>query len=232
MRSICEQERERDATLARFYQRPTRAGPPNWRILRDGLQLGCSGIFPENKSQAMQHASLYAEPIDGLICAVLRGESPPWPEGGGATHESFLRRSDYHGVSALLNEQLYRRKNWPADLREAIHDRAIAQAVWELHHQQVLTRVHAALAGIGLQPILLKGTALAYSLYLDPMLRVRGDTDMLIPSTERNRVHDVLTTLGFELGRGVSGEFVNYQASYMLALVVPLLSISCVSNHL
>ena len=112
----------------------------------------------------MQHASLDAELVDGLICAVLRGESPPWPELGGATYESFLRRSDCHGVSALLNERLYHSENWPADLREEVHDRAIAHAMWELRHQQVLTRVHAALAGIGVQPVLLKGTALALSL--------------------------------------------------------------------
>jgi len=162
----------------------------------------------------MQHASLDAELVDSLIYAVLRGESPPWPELGGAAHESFLWRSYYHGVSALLNERLYRSENWPADLREAIHDRAIAQAVWELCHQKVLTRVHAALADIGVQPVLLKGTALAYSLYPDPMLRARGDTDIIISSAERRRVHDALTSLGFERGMGVSGEFISYEANY------------------
>ena len=162
----------------------------------------------------MQHAPLDTKPIDSLICAVLRGESPPWPELGGATQESFLRRSDCHRVSALLNERLYHSENWPADLREEVHDRAIAHAMWELRHQQVLTRVHAALAGIGVQPVLLKGTALAYALYPDPMLRTRDDTDIIIPSTERRRVHDVLTSLGFERDMGVSGEFVNYQANY------------------
>jgi hypothetical protein len=163
----------------------------------------------------MQHTSVDAKAVDSLICAVLRGESPPWPKLGDATHvESFLRRSDYHGVAALLNEKLYRLENWPADLREAVHDRAIAQAVWELRHQQVLARVHAALADIGVQPVLLKGTALAYALYPDPMLRARGDTDMLIPSTDRNRVHDVLATLGFKPDRGVSGKFISYERNY------------------
>jgi hypothetical protein len=162
----------------------------------------------------MQHAPLDAELIDSLICAVLRSESPPWLELGVDSRESFLRRSDYHGVLALLNERLHRAENWPADLREEIHDRAIAHAMWELRHQQVLTRVHGALAEIGVQPVLIKGTALAYALYSDPVLRTRGDTDMIITSTERNRVHDVLTTLGFELGRGVSGEFISYQSNY------------------
>jgi len=167
------------------------------------------------KLRGMQHASLDNKAVDGLICALLRGESPPWPEPGGAGRvDAFLRRSDYHGVSALLNEQLYRLESWPESLRQAIHDRAIARAAWELRHQQLLTRVHAALADIGVQPVLLKGTALAYALYPDPMLRARGDTDIIIPSTERRRVHDVLTTLGFALDMGVSGEFISYQASY------------------
>src|SRR5262245_25545256 len=164
----------------------------------------------------MRPASLSSKDFDSLICAVLRGENPSWPESkGAACVESFLKRSDYHNVSALLNERLYRSENWPADLREAIHDRAIAQAVWELHHQQVLKRVDAALADIGVQPVFLKGTALAYSLYPDPMLRARGDTDMIIPPSEQRRVHDVLTKLGFELSVGISGEFISYQATYV-----------------
>ena len=150
-----------------------------------------------------QHTPLDASATDGLICAVLRGEGPPWPdpEGGGCV-SSLLRRSDYHGVAALLDEQLYRLESWPNSLRQAIHDRAIAAAMWELRHQQVLKRVHAALADIGAQPLLFKGTALAYALYPAPRLRARGDTDMIIPSSERERVHDVLTTLGFALDMG------------------------------
>jgi hypothetical protein len=155
------------------------------------------------------------ERFDHLICAVLRGERPPWLEPADSAHVGmFLRRSDYHGVSVLLNEWLYRSESWPAAVRQAIHDRALAQAVLELRNQQVLTQVQAALADIGVQPVFLKGTALAYALYPDPMLRTRGDTDIIIPSAERRRVHDVLTTLGFKLDMGVSGEFISYEASY------------------
>ena len=165
-----------------------------------------------------QHTTLDASPTDGLICAVLRGERPPWPEPeGGERVSSFLRRSEYHGVAALLNKQLHRLESWPTSLRQAIHDRAIAEAMWELRHQQALTQVHAALADVGVQPLLFKGTALAYALYPAPMLRARGDTDMIIPSSERRRVHDVLATLGFVLDIGVSGEFISYQASYTLS---------------
>ena len=69
---------------------------------------------------------------------------------------------------------------------------------------------------IGVMPVFLKGTALAYACYPDPTLRARADTDIIIQSSERRRVHDVLTTLGFELSTGISGEFVSYQANYKL----------------
>jgi|SRR6516162_5983621 hypothetical protein len=88
----------------------------------------------------MQHGLPDSKPIDGLICAVLRGESRPWPQSAVGV-EVFLRRSDYHGVAALLNEQLYRLERWPTSVLRAIHDRAIAQTVWELGHQQAVESV-------------------------------------------------------------------------------------------
>jgi hypothetical protein len=122
-------------------------------------------------------------------------------------------------VAALLNERLCRSENWPGNLREAIHNRAIAQAMWELRHQQVLAWVLAALIDIGVQSVVIKGTALAYALYPDPMLRARSDTDIIIPPTERSRAHDLFTTLGFERGMAVSGELISYEASYTLTRV-------------
>jgi hypothetical protein len=157
------------------------------------------------------------ELVDSMLCAAIRGDSPPWPGLGGATLETLLRRSEYHGVSALLNLRLSHLENCPADLRKAIHKRAIARAAWELRHQHILTRVHDALADICAQPVVIKGTALAYTLYPDPMLRARGDTDIIIPLTERSRVQDVLSMLGFRHETGVSGEFISYQASYTFA---------------
>jgi len=44
-----------------------------------------------------------------------------------------------------------------------------------------LREVLAALAGAGLPVLLLKGAALAYTLYPEPHLRDRSDTDLLFP---------------------------------------------------
>lgn len=86
--------------------------------------------------------------------------------------------------------------------------------MWELRHQQVLAHSLTALHAIDVQPVLIKGTALAYSLYSNPVLRTRGDTDLIIPTDAKARVHAALTSIGFVRELTVSGEFVSYQASY------------------
>jgi hypothetical protein len=72
----------------------------------------------------------------------------------------------------------------------------------------------AAFAAIDVQPVLFKGTALAYSLYANPVLRARGDTDLIVAPESTANVDAILKELGFVRNVGVSGEFVSYQASY------------------
>lgn len=91
--------------------------------------------------------------------------------------------------------------------------------MWELRHFELLTRVLAQMALAGVQPILFKGTALAYGLYPDGVLRTRGDTDFIIPPESRTVVQKVLQGINFELGSGVSGEHISYQSSYTWAQV-------------
>ena len=155
--------------------------------------------------------------VDELISATLRGEDVSWCGNNGAAFaETFLERCDYHGVGALLNEQLQNRGGWPAFVLDALHSRALAQTMWELRHQHVLRGLLAALTKCGIHPVIFKGTALAYSHYANPALRARGDTDVIVGPQERSRAADVLTSQGFELSIGVSGEFISYQSNYTL----------------
>ena len=104
--------------------------------------------------------------------------------------------------------------DWPAQVLRRLRANAIQLAMWELRHQQILAQTLGRLHGIGIQPVLIKGTALAYSLYPDPALRTRGDTDLIIPMDAKEQVHEALVSIGFERSVSVSGEFVSYQASY------------------
>ena len=157
--------------------------------------------------------------VEELLCTVLRGEKAPWPEHGDADFAArFLERSAHHGVQALLHHHFQNWQGaapgWPEIVLDACRTQARAQTMWEMRHKDLLDRVLARLTDAGVEPILFKGTALAYSLYPAPFLRARGDTDLIVPSSLRDRTAEVLESLGFARARGAVGEIVTYQANY------------------
>lgn len=90
--------------------------------------------------------------IEALICAVLRGDNPSWPDAeDAALAEAFLQRCDYHGVQVLLHERLCAAEGWPPAVLWTLRQRSVGQAMWELRHQQVLAEVLAELAGVNMQ---------------------------------------------------------------------------------
>lgn len=152
--------------------------------------------------------------VETLICAVLRGEKPKWPDlRDSELVDAFLTRSNYHGVQPLLNE-LLGGSSWPALLLQRLRHDSLDWAIWELRHQHVVTQTIASLAATGIRPVVFKGTALAYSLYRSPVLRTRGDTDLIVPREAGGQVGDALLAMGFARDVGVIGEFVSYQSRY------------------
>jgi hypothetical protein len=154
-----------------------------------------------------------ASSIDAFTCAALRGKSPEWPWGCDAEAISqALQRADFHGICALLY-QSPRPADWPPQFVQSLRQRAVQLSLWEASHQAVLSGTLAELQAAGIEPVLFKGTALAYSLYRGAV-RERGDSDLIIPHAARQRTHALLQSLGWERSVGVSGEFISYQATY------------------
>jgi len=158
-----------------------------------------------------------ARSID-LVCSLLRGESKPYrahhPD---ETAESFLRLARAHGVTPLLDERFSEgglHDAWPASIRAACHDDALGRAMQELAARAELMRVLAAFSAAGVRPIILKGTALAYQVYPRPALRMRGDTDVLVPSGAAETAAAVLDGLGYLRGPYSNGEAVSCQATW------------------
>ena len=157
--------------------------------------------------------------IESWMCAVLRGESLASLGSIDADHLPGLRvHAGYHGVGPLLAHRLeaLRRCGVPVeefpfsarDLKEAL--------ATELIREHELIRVLDALATSGIVALLLKGSALAYSVYPSPALRPRADTDLLIRSSDRDVTARTLAELGYEKRNAVSGELVAYQCGYAM----------------
>ena len=186
---------------------------PGFKVPRESLAMNAI-IELQQPCRFRRSRALNAASIDNLMCALLRGEVMPWPYASGAgAIDDFLSRADYHGVKPLLHERL-NASNWPEALLQSLREQALAAAGWELRHRQLLMRTLATLADIGIQPVLFKGTALAYSLYASPVLRARGDTDLIVPPDSLTSTDAALTRLGFARDLAVAGEFVSYQANY------------------
>jgi hypothetical protein len=78
----------------------------------------------------------------------------------------------------------------------------------ELVRAHEIAQVLDSLAGRHVFPILLKGTALAYTVYPSPSMRPRLDTDLLIARDQVDLTRDVLSDRGYVEATMTRGEFV------------------------
>ena len=103
-------------------------------------------------------------------------------------------------------------EQYPATLRAALTQHAYQEVAVEMVRAAELREVLAALAQEGLSVLLLKGAALAYTLYPEPHLRSRCDTDLLLPSRdEAECAGRVLQTLGYQQPMAIPGDLIFHE---------------------
>jgi hypothetical protein len=135
------------------------------------------------------------------LCAILRGELTHLPLGD--ARDRLLAVARAHRVDRLV-----------AWLTGQIDDEHRAAAILDEVEVRELNRVLAALETHGVEPLVLKGAALAHTHYRESWLRPRLDADLLIPDSQRQLVTDVLHDLGFVRPLLISGELVMYQMAF------------------
>jgi hypothetical protein len=150
-----------------------------------------------------------------FITAILRNESRSWPWGNET--EPFLEEVGRHSMEPLIAWHLKKSRlaaDWPQPVLERLDQQLREHTVREAILGVELTNTLDALAHAGLPALLMKGTALAYTLYPTPTVRRRGDTDLLVRGADRDRVTSVLTGLGFQRQNHLQGEHVGHQALF------------------
>ena len=162
----------------------------------------------------MSSSCLPSAPVDELICAALRGEKPSWPlPEDSKTVALFLDRCTHHGVQVLLHARAAGLR-WPPAALAALRQQAMAWALWEEHHRHMLEAALEALASRNVRPVVFKGSALAYSVYPEPYLRPRADTDLLIAAKDRWQAAAALESLGFARSGTVDCEYISYESGF------------------
>lgn len=158
------------------------------------------------------------ENAERLICNVIRGDITVWPEKADRADVSrFIELLRFHGVTTLVARGLSNdagRASWPAAILDYCREQTLVQAVSEMTGRAEIARVLQGLASAGIKALLLKGGSLAYSLYENPVLRPRGDTDLLVPPHARRPAEDVLRRLAYAPSMQMAGEFISYQENW------------------
>jgi hypothetical protein len=134
-----------------------------------------------------------------------------------AAWQSLLQAGRFHGVLPLVHA------GWmDANLRQATSplfaDGCAAEArrvaAMDLAQRQAIAQVLPVIAAAGGEPVLLKGSALAWTHYAAPSLRPRADIDVLIAPASRAAVARALADAGLAAALQLPGEYVSSQATW------------------
>jgi Uncharacterised nucleotidyltransferase len=136
--------------------------------------------------------------IDHLLAGMLRGSGYDEAFASNDVELTHLfHRIDLHGVGPLLALRHGDDDDLPASMADMLRQRLVAREFWEAQHQRIVARAIDALVSVGCQPLLFKGTALAWSHYPRPATRVRGDSDVLVANEDRLTTCNALIDAGF-----------------------------------
>ena len=149
------------------------------------------------------------ECLFGLVAATpavrkrWAGQPIPW--------EAVLHLAEHNRLLPLLYDEAHRENIVvPTGVQQELREAFIQAAAEAAVRAKELRRVVSALDHAGIPVILLKGAALALSVYRNPALRLMGDVDMLLRRDHLPEALQVLETLGFQSARGLSGASLDF----------------------
>ena len=155
----------------------------------------------------------------GFVSAILRGETGrwPWPDGDEPASRAFRGLALRQHIEALLAHHLHETGwsgPWPSLVRQRLEGRLRLHTAREAVIQRELVAVFEALGRAAVPAILMKGSALAYTVYPQPALRRRGDTDLVIRRADLERAASVFEAAGYQRENVLHGEHVSQQAMF------------------
>ncbi|MFM7378981.1 MAG: nucleotidyltransferase family protein [Erythrobacter sp.] len=112
--------------------------------------------------------------------------------------DQIMARIGFHGIVLVLRHAPETLAAWPAGLQAALREQARSQTFWEMSHREVIARLVEMFGEAGATGVFIKGTALAYSVYPEPAMRRRGDSDILLDRAARKPLIQSLQAAGFE----------------------------------
>ena len=158
------------------------------------------------------------EAVIQWLTGIILQAFPQWPFPDDSAHiDRIWRAGIEHGVLALCSYKLQNiptENVIPIDFRNRLKDFERQTAIAELRRLAEIKAVLAHLDGQNIRPLLLKGTPLAYSLYPEPYLRSRCDTDLLFKDKDSaEQAWQLVEQRGYRRPAAVTGNFITHEFS-------------------
>ncbi len=150
--------------------------------------------------------------IRNWLTAVLRSDVTPLPAGHPSTRQ-IIDVANREGVTPLIGQTIIEHggHDLHRELVTALQQHALLSAAHELAVKHELDTTLAGITG-EMDFLLLKGTPLAYSLYPEPWLRPRSDTDILFRSAEdADKAWQTFQRQGYLRPNAISGQYVSHE---------------------
>lgn len=161
-----------------------------------------------------------------LLQALLRNDLSDWSEASWDPHR-LLEWARIHRVVGLLKRALSSTpfealgNTTPQEYEQlsgALHQASRRLIFIELARAAELSQLIEQLYREGIEPLILKGSALAYRIYPEPHLRERSDTDLFVPIAQFERSGQILESAGYFSDPVGMGTLVNRQRIYCRTL--------------
>lgn len=147
---------------------------------------------------------------EGLLVTAAAGRCAAPVAGGPVRWEALGELARWHRVLPLLWAHVRDGgalvpADVPAPVLDALRGQARGEAARTLQLQFELDRALGALDGAGIPVVLLKGAALAGTVYPDPGLRPMIDLDLLVGRDDVQRALEVVQPLGYDVSGAALG---------------------------
>ena len=188
---------------------------------REGLQRQVSAIPEKTVLQAAEirsafkESQLLADSMPSLtdldddflvfVSLILKGETPVPPEATQDEWRSLLSILNPHGIVPLLYWHVCSlgiKDQLPQDTVQLLRTAFLASVRRNTLAKRQLAEIISAFEGAGINPLVLKGAALAESVYPDPATRPTGDIDLLVLPHHMAGAREVLGATGYRCKAG------------------------------
>jgi hypothetical protein len=135
-----------------------------------------------------------------FVSLLLRNEAPCPPSASPDEWRSLLSVLDYHGMLPLFYRQAFSpslEDQLPEDIVQLLRNKFLGNVRRHALLTRQLAGIISALQKEDISPLVLKGLAMAESVYPDPATRPIGDIDLLVLPRQMTRSRELLEASGY-----------------------------------